>query len=60
MDMLDAKADPAHPRRAELEDWIDLDAFDPNVADKPALERAVNALAKRWARKPAVRKTSSH
>ncbi|MBM3557314.1 MAG: plasmid pRiA4b ORF-3 family protein [Alphaproteobacteria bacterium] len=55
-ELLAAKADPAHERRDEFAEWIDLDAFDPNAADFEARARAVNALAKKWARKPAVKR----
>jgi hypothetical protein len=56
MELLEAKADPGHERRAELEDWIDLERFDPNIADIPAIERALLVLARKWTRKPTPRK----
>ncbi len=40
---------------AELSDWIE-DGFDPNVADADGLPEGVAAIAKRWSRKPAVKR----
>jgi hypothetical protein len=56
MEMLAAKADPDHERRAEFDEWIDLDGFDPAAVDIPAIDLALLALARKWARKPAARK----
>lgn len=56
MEMLAAKADPGHERRAEFDEWIDLEGFDPTAVDIQAIEHALLALARRWSRKPAARK----
>lgn len=55
-ELLAAKADPAHERHDEFAEWIDLDAFDPTIADFDARARAVDALAKKWVQKPAVKR----
>jgi len=54
-EFLAAKADPTHERRAEFAEWIDLDAFDPNLVDAEAHARAVQDLAKQWDRKTAAK-----
>jgi hypothetical protein len=56
MEMLAAKADPGHERRAEFDEWIDLEGFDPTAVDIQAIDHALLALARRWSRKPAARK----
>lgn len=56
-ELLAAKADPTHERRAELDEWMDLDAFDPNLVDIRVLDRALLNLALQWTRKPAVKKS---
>jgi len=56
MEMLEARADPSHERRAEFEEWIDFAAFDPNIADVSNIETALHALARKWARKTGPRK----
>jgi len=56
MEMLAAKADPGHERRAEFDEWIELEGFDPTAVDIQAIEHALLALARRWSRKPAARK----
>jgi hypothetical protein len=55
-EMLAAKADPAHEQRAEFEQWIDLDGYDPNFVDMAAIDRALVALARKWEPKAAVNK----
>jgi hypothetical protein len=55
-ELLAALADPRHERHAGLAEWIGHDAFDPHHADLAALAREVQALAKRWSRKPAVKR----
>ena len=55
-ELLAAKADPTHERRAEFAEWMNLDAFDPNAVAVHARVHAVEALAKQWARKTAVTK----
>jgi hypothetical protein len=54
-EFLEAIADPKHERHTELREWIadDFDPIDVN-ADWPAEELAT--LAKRWSRKPAVKR----
>ena len=54
-EFLAAKADPTHERHGEFTEWIDLDAFDPNLVDAEAHARAVEALAKQWNRKTAAK-----
>ena len=54
-ELLDAIHDPKHERHAELKEWI-ADDFDPNVVDAKGLAQEVAELAKRWSRKPAVRR----
>ncbi len=44
-------ADPQHERRKELIEWWGSNQFDPNHIDKPAIEQALRALAKKWTRK---------
>jgi hypothetical protein len=49
-------ADPRHERHAELSEWIGLDAFDPNAVPRGDHARDVQALARQWSRKAAVKK----
>ncbi len=51
-EFLAAKADPRHERHAEFAEWIDLDAFDPNLVDGEAHARAVEELDRKTAAKP--------
>ena len=51
-ELLAVKADPAHERRKEFEQWMDLDAFDPRTPDTAFIRLALKALAKKWAPKP--------
>jgi hypothetical protein len=44
MEMLDALRDPAHPRHAEVINWLGRD-FDPTDANRAKLEKNVAALA---------------
>ena len=55
-EFLAAYADPNQERRAELAQWIGPGTFDPHDADADARRRAVTALAKRWTRKPAIKR----
>ncbi len=55
-EFLDAVADPAHERHAELLEWVDHD-FDPDRLDATAHQRALQVLAKRWNKTPRVKKT---
>lgn len=52
---LEAIGNPKHERHAEFKEWLAED-FDPNFVDASWLAEKVNALAKRWSRKPAVRR----
>jgi hypothetical protein len=51
---LAAIADPEHEQHDECKAWMP-DNFDPKIADIIALADKVEALAKRWSRKPAKR-----
>ncbi|MGH7069136.1 MAG: plasmid pRiA4b ORF-3 family protein [Acetobacteraceae bacterium] len=53
-EFLDAIADPDHPDHADQRDWIG-GGFDPASVDADALGRAVESLARKWARQPASR-----
>jgi pRiA4b ORF-3-like protein len=55
-EFLAAHNDPKHERHAELAEWMEPGTFDPNDVDLGTLNSDVQVLAKRWARKPAVRK----
>jgi hypothetical protein len=57
-ELLKALADPAHERHAELREWIAED-FDPAIVDVEALKHYVQALAKKWLRKPAARRLAT-
>jgi hypothetical protein len=54
-DFLEAFADPRHERHEEMIAWIGED-FDPTALDTHALAANVEALAKRWIRKPPARR----
>jgi hypothetical protein len=56
-EFLDAIADPDHEEHDERLQWIGSN-FDPADTDADALAQAVHNLAKKWTRKPAVRKRS--
>jgi len=51
-EFIEALADPNHERHAELVEWWGGDQFDADVIDKPAIEQAFWALARKWTRKP--------
>src|SRR5271166_2939652 len=55
-EFLEAIADPEHERHAEFKEWI-ADGFDPNLVDAGWLAEEVTSLAKRWSRKPAVKRS---
>lgn len=55
-EFLAAMADPKHDRHDEFVDWIGEDAFDPTFIDFDARARALEALARQWSRKPAVKR----
>ena len=54
-ELLEAIADPKHERHAELSEWLP-DDFNPNIVDADWLAKEVAVLAKRWSRKPAVKR----
>lgn len=55
-DFIDALADPNHQRHAELKEWIGGN-FDPFAFNIDEHAKAIDALARKWSRKPkAVRK----
>ena len=51
-ELLEAIKDPEHERHEELTEWIGRD-FDPGAVDAEWLTAEVDALAKKWSRKPA-------
>lgn len=53
-ELLEAIKDPKHARHAEFTEWIG-DDFDPNADRAASLAAEVDALAKRWSRKPTAR-----
>ena len=57
-ELLEAIKDPKHERYAELTEWIG-DDFDPNADQAAWLTAEVEALAKKWTRKPAAKRTRS-
>jgi hypothetical protein len=54
-ELVEAIKDPKHARYAELTEWIG-DHFDPDAVDPQWLAAEVEALAKRWSRKPAAKR----
>ena len=55
-EMLEALADPDHESHRETRERLG-DDFDPHAFDAEQLKSDVDALAKRWSRKPAAKKT---
>jgi Plasmid pRiA4b ORF-3-like protein len=55
-EFLAAHNDPKHERYAEFAEWMAPGTFDPNAVDFDALHGQVHALAKHWAKKPAVKR----
>jgi hypothetical protein len=55
-EMLQAIADPKHERRAELTEWIG-DDFDPHADQAEWLTAEVDALARKWSRTPAGKRS---
>ena len=55
-EMLEAIADPKHERHAELTEWIG-DDFDPHADQAEWLTAEVDALARKWSRKPAAKRS---
>ena len=54
-EFLEAIADPKHERHTELSEWIG-DDFDPSTVPADWLAEELATLAKRWSRKPAVKR----
>jgi len=54
-ELLEAIKDPTHERHAELTEWIG-DAFDPDADEAQWRTTEVEALAKKWSRKPAAKR----
>jgi hypothetical protein len=54
-EFIQALNDPDHERHDEMRQWAG-EEFDPNFLDADALKADVVALAKRWSRKPAIKK----
>lgn len=54
-ELLEAIKDPAHESHAELTEWIG-DDFDPGADQAEWLIAEVDALAKKWSRKPTARR----
>jgi hypothetical protein len=54
---LEAMADPAHERHAEMVEWRGP-SFDPAVADVTGIEKGLAKLAKRWSRPKTKRKVA--
>lgn len=54
-EFIEAIADPQHERHAEMQKWCGED-FDPNAVDPEAHANAIAALARQWARKPALKR----
>jgi len=54
-EFLEAIGNPKHERHDEFKEWF-ADDFDPNLVDAGWLAEEVTTLAKRWSRKPAVRR----
>lgn len=54
-EFLEAIGNPKHERHAEFKEWL-ADDFDPNLVDTGWLAEEVTTLAKRWSRKPVVKR----
>jgi hypothetical protein len=46
-ELLDALADPKHPRHAELTEWLDEDEYDPHSVDELPIKYALSRIANR-------------
>lgn len=55
-EFLEAIADPEHEEHLDVKRWVRAD-YDPKVVDVEALTTAVDVLAKRWGRKPSIKRT---
>lgn len=51
-EFLPAMADPKHERHAEMVEWTGFESFDPTIVHPEIIADELEALAKRWARKP--------
>lgn len=54
-EFLEAIGNPKHECHAEFKEWL-ADDFDPNLVDAGWLAEEVTTLAKRWSRKPVVKR----
>jgi Plasmid pRiA4b ORF-3-like protein len=54
-EFLEAIADPKHERHQELTEWAPED-FDPDLVDVESIAVEFAALAKRWSRKPTIKR----
>jgi hypothetical protein len=50
-EFLEAMADPAHERHAELSEWFD-ETFDPHAVDIAEIQEELLKLGRKWIRKP--------
>ena len=55
-EFLEAIGNPKHERHDEFKEWL-ADDFDPKLVDAGWLAEEVTTLAKRWSRKPAVKRS---
>ena len=55
-EFLEAMGDPKHERHQELTVWAPKD-FDPDLVDVESIAVKITALAKRWSRKPTVKRS---
>jgi hypothetical protein len=58
-DLLSALADPNHERHVELTEWIGS-SFDPLACNVGDLAEAVDALARKWSRRPKAKPGKFH
>jgi hypothetical protein len=58
-DLLNALADPNHERHVELSEWIS-GSFDPLACNAGDLAEAVDALARKWSRRPNAKPGKFH
>ena len=57
-EFLEAIANPKHENHADMVQWVG-ELFDPNTIDFDEHAKAVEALAKAWSRKPAVKRKTA-
>ena len=51
--------DPKHERHDEMAEWTGFESFDPTIVHPEIIADELEALAKRWARKPRKKKSRS-